>query len=422
MGTYLNPGNYAFSEAVNSEIFVDKTEMINYLNKVARTKQKYICISRPRRFGKTMAADMICAYYGFGGDSHTLFEDKKLAQISPIQTESGRVMNWDVYLGKFNVIRVTMTDFFKRGSSTSKALSILSSRILDELSEEYPDVKFDTSDLIYSMSRFYQKSGIQFVIVIDEWDAIFRLCKDDIQGQTEYLDFLRDWLKDKEYVALAYMTGILPIKKYGEHSALNMFQEFSMTAQRNLAEYTGFTPEEVRQICDERNLHYEAMQEWYDGYHLSNLPSRDLVKEEEIKKLLSSGEFCEYEIYNPLSVVSAATNKSLENYWNKTETYSALSDYINMNYDGLKSDIALLMDSGRIKVDTRKYQNDMSTFHSKDDIFALLIHLGYLGYDSKSSEVFIPNKELEDEFRLSTTSEEWSSAILHSIPPGTNTY
>ena len=395
MGIYLNPGKVAYEKAVNTEIFVDKTKMLLFLNSVVKTKKGYISVSRPRRFGKTMAADMITAYYGRGAD-RTFFEKLKLSESD----------GWDKYLGGFNVIRLVMTDFFKEGIEAKKSLDKLSMRILDDLSEEYPDVKYDPDDLPYSMDRFYRKTGIQFVIVIDEWDAVFRECKNDDAGQRQYLDFLRDWLKDKDYVALAYMTGILPIKKYGKHSALNMFDDYSIIAPMQLARYVGFTEDEVKGLCVEYGRSYGKIKEWYDGYDVSDVipPDPDYEKQKAMDGELKAEH---YSIYSPLSVVNAVSTGIIQNYWNKTENYEALAEYINMNMDGLKDAVALMMGGGRLKVNVSTYQNDMTNFHTRDDVLALLINLGYLGYDIETREVFIPNKEILDEFKNSTASNEW---------------
>ena len=218
MGIYLNPGHAKFQKAVDSEIYIDKTEMIAYLNSVVNTEQCYVSVSRPRRFGKTIAANMLCAYYG-KGDSRELFSNLKIAGHD----------NWDKYLNHFDVIRVAMTDFIKEKKTVEEALVNLQKLVVRDIRKQYPDVDyFDTDNLIQCLLDVYAENGQQFVIIIDEWDAVFRERKEDRDGQKLYLDFLRDWLKDKEYVALAYMTGILPIKKYGKHSALNMFREFSI--------------------------------------------------------------------------------------------------------------------------------------------------------------------------------------------------
>ena len=393
MGAYLNPGKEAFEEAVNSEIFIDKTEMLGYLNTIVKTKQKYVSVSRPRRFGKTMAADMICAYYDRDSESRELFEKRKLAGMA----------DWDEYLGKFNVIRLVMTDFFKLGRTVEDTLAAIKNRVLLELEESYPETKYDSSDFSYSLDRFYRKSGIPFVIVIDEWDAVFRIWKDNNEAQHLYLDFLRDWLKDKPYVALAYMTGILPIKKYGQHSALNMFTEYSMMAPRQLAPYTGFTEEEVKELSLKYDMDFGDISNWYDGYLVSDrIPPE---KREEYREGRYDGH--RFSVYSPLSVVESMTTGVIKDYWNKTETYEALAEYIRKDYDGLKDAVALLMDGGRLAIDPSTYQNDMTTFTGRDDVLSLLIHLGYLGFDDEHSEVFIPNREILDEFKTSTKGREW---------------
>ena len=392
MGKYLNPSSMKFKQVLNSEIYVDKTEMIAYVNKIVNTEQRFMCVSRPRRFGKTIAANMLAVYYG-KGESRQLFEDLKIAGVD----------NWDKYMNRFDVVKVVMTDFIKEGTDILKGIEKMTARILDELSEEYPDVKYDSDDLPYSMDKFYRKSSKQFVIIIDEWDVAFRACKEDKDGQKRYLDFLRDWLKDQEYVALAYMTGILPIKKYGQHSALNMFDEYSIITPMQLAPYAGLTEGEVKNLCEKYNMQYEDIASWYNGYVVST----EIPIEMREKYRMGTYEDKDISIYSPLSVVKAVSTGIIQNYWNKTETYEALADYIRMNYDGLKDSVALLMDGARIKVNIAKYQNDMTSFHGSNDVLVMLIHLGYLGYDADTGEVFIPNNEILDEFKNSKESEEW---------------
>ena len=406
MGVYLNPGKETYEDAINSEIFIDKTPMIQYLNTIINTKQKYVSVSRPRRFGKTIAADMICAYYDREADSREMFEKRNLAKCEPVRMGSHDI-TWDEYLGKFDVIHIVMTDFFKTRVAVDAALDKLVNRILDELDEYYPGVKYDETDITYSFDKFYKKTGRRFVIVIDEWDAVFRVKKEDGEGQVRYLDFLRDWLKDKSYVALAYMTGILPIKKYGKHSALNMFDEYSMMFPMQLAGYTGFTEKEVKQLCDEYGRNFDKIKDWYDGYNVSDI----IPPNPQIKDSKSEAKAVHFSLYSPLSVVKAVSTGNIMNYWNKTETYEALAEYIRMDYDGLKDAVALLMEGGRLKIDTSTYQNDMTTFYGRDDVLSLLVHLGYLGYDDIEGEVFIPNKEILDEFKASTKTAEWTGVF-----------
>ena len=406
MGIYLHPGKEAFEEAVNSEIFIDKTEMIQYLNSVIKTKQKYISVSRPRRFGKTMAADMICAYYDREADSRSMFEKRKLACTAPVRV-GDKEIPWDGYLGQFDVIRLVMTDFMDGMESVQDMLDYLTEEVVEELQELYPDVRFGNRlKLRTVMNKIYGKTKRQFVLVIDEWDAIFRVWKEDEEGQTKYLDFLRDIMKDKPYIALAYMTGILPIKKYGKHSALNMFDEYSMMNPMQMAPYTGFLESEVLSLIERYGRNYEDIKDWYDGYGVSDIIPAD-PDHEFLHETGRSLEAKRYDIYSPLSVVKSVKTGKIQNYWNKTETYEALAEYIRKDYDGLKDAVALLMDGGRIRIDTATYQNDMTTFTGRDDVLSLLIHLGYLGYDDETSEVFIPNKEIMDEFRTSTKTDEW---------------
>ena len=406
MGIYLNPGKQSFQMSVNSEIFVDKTGMIRYLNSVINTQQRFVSVSRPRRFGKTMAADMICAYYDRETDSRELFQGLKVAT----QAQSGE-KPWDAHMGQFDVIRVVMTDFFKRDVSVQKALSDMQRLIVRDIKIKYPEIDlFDENSLLQTLEDVYAEENRQFVIVIDEWDAVFRGCKGDEDGQTRYLDFLRDWMKDKPYIALAYMTGILPIKKYGEHSALNMFREYSMMFPRQFAPYTGFTEDEVNALCYRYGRDYEKMRDWYDGYAVSDIVPPD-PGHEVLKTTGKLPEAKKHALYSPLSVVEAITTGTIRNYWNKTETYEALAEYIRRDYGGLKEAVTLLMDGGRLVIDPSTYQNDMTTFNGRDDVLSLLIHLGYLGFDGERSEVFIPNKEILDEFKTSTKSPEWTGAF-----------
>lgn len=410
MGTYLNPGMLSFQMAVNSEIYVDKSEMIQYLNLLVNTQQRFVGVFRPRRFGKTMAADMICAYYDREADSRSLFAKRKLAVGMPFRNGEKEI-SWDEYLGRFDVIRLVMTKFFGKKTTAKEALARMQLLVIRDIKREYPDIDyFDDKDLVQTIEDVYSSNDRQIIIVIDEWDAVFRERKNDKEGQREYLDFLRNLMKDNTHIALAYMTGILPIKKYGKHSALNMFTEYSMMFPRQLARYTGFTEEEVQSLCRRYGRDYRAVSDWYDGYEVSDVLPPD-PEHEELRAFGKSPDAARYSLYSPLSVVEATITGTIKDYWNKTETYEALAEYIEMDFDGLKEAVALLMDGGRLKIDTSSYQNDMTTFNGRDDVLSLLIHLGYLGFDDKRSEVFIPNREIMDEFRTSTKGEKWIPAF-----------
>lgn len=204
MGNYLNQDGKKFYEITHSDIYVDKTELLTYTNSVLQTLQKYICISRPRRFGKSITASMIAAYYSRGCDAKELFSPYKIA----------RNLDFDTYRNKYNTLFLNMQEFLSRTKNIYELLDRMKRLVLRDLKREYPNVDyFDDTDLIESMQDVYQETNCPFVVIIDEWDCIFREYKQDKEAQEIYLDFLRDMLKDKSCIALAYMTGILPIKK-----------------------------------------------------------------------------------------------------------------------------------------------------------------------------------------------------------------
>lgn len=246
------------------------------------------------------------------------------------------------------------------------------------------------------MKDVYSYTKHPFVILIDEWDCLFREYQQNQEAQKKYLDFLRFWLKDKEYVALAYMTGILPIKKYGSHSALNMFTEYSMTDPGNLAEYFGFTETEVQKLCEKYEMNFEEARAWYNGYHL-------ISHEGGTRKV--------YSMYSPKSVVEAMQKRKFGTYWNQTETYEALKVYIQMNMDGLKDAIVQMLAGSNIRINTGTFSNDMTTFATKDDVLTLLVHLGYLTYDNEKETVEIPNREVSQEYVNAISTMDWTEVI-----------
>ena len=385
MGIYLNPGTIEFQESINSEIYVDKTMLIERTNAALRTKQKYMCISRPRRFGKSMAADMLAAYYGKDYDSAALFDGLEISHCETFST----------HLNKYNVFKINMQEFLSMTQNVDKMLKVLQKRLIKELKYNYPEY-VDCDNLVFAMQDIFSYTGQSFIVLIDEWDCLFREYKQDEEAQRKYLDFLRVWLKDKAYIALAYMTGILPIKKYGTHSALNMFMEYSMTDPGNMAEYFGFTEKEVENLCIEYGMNIEETKAWYNGYGLySHNKQEDIL----------------YSIYNPKSVVEAMLRHRFGNYWNQTETYEALKIYIQMNMDGLKDAIIEMLADNSVRINIGTFHNDMTTFATRDDILTLLVHLGYLTYDVEKESVRIPNKEVAQEYINAISTMDWKEVI-----------
>ncbi len=306
MGNYLNPDTSIFQQVVNSDIYVDKTGLIKYTNSVLFTMQEYICVSRPRRFGKSMAANMLAAYYNCESDSRELFSRFEIAKSN----------DFGKHLNKYDTILLNMQEFLSQSDNMEEMLALIKKSVL--------------------------------------WD------------------FLRDLLKDKGYIHLGYMTGILPIKKYGTHSALNMFDEFSMIDPGPLAPYVGFTEEEVSELCVEYDMSMEEVKSWYNGYSFEHASA----------------------IYSPRSVVSCMRFGKIGNYWNQTETFEALQMYIDMNFEGLKDDVISMIAGESVPVNTGSFTNDMTTFRNEDDVLTLLIHLGYLSYDYDHKTVKIPNNEV----------------------------
>ena len=372
MALYLNVGNESFQESLNSLIYVDKSPLIEILNKSIKTKNKYFCLSRPRRFGKSVTAQMICSYYAKGQDCSPLFDDLKIASFD----------DYKKHLNQYDVISINISDEFSRASHNVKSMTdILTKSIVRELKEEYPNCVISSPEFLdLTLQEVYNYSKVPFVFVIDEWDCIMREKKEDPDSLKQYLEWLKAIFKDKPYVGLAYMTGILPVKKYGSHSALNMFTEYSMTEPLNLGQYIGFTENEVKDICKQHDVAFNQMQQWYDGYSFKDVPH----------------------IYNPNSVVNAATYKKYISYRTKTENFESLQEYIDMNMEGLRDDIVKLIAGETVIIDVSTFSNDMVTFHSKDDVLTLLIHLGYLAIKGSTNLgviVHIPNEEIKLEFK-----------------------
>ncbi len=383
MGIYVNPGNENFRMVVGSKIYVDKTGLIEYTNDVIGTEQRWVCVSRPRRFGKSIAAEMIAAYYGKGCDSGRLFQPYVVA----------RVESYEKYLNQYDVIHLDITNFRRIGDDFEDMLRRLNKEVIGELQDAYPGIlKADEDNLPHALACLNESAKAEFVIIIDEWDAVFREDKNDLTAQKEYIELLRGLFKSsasKRFVKLAYITGILPVKKYGTESALNNFYEFTMINPKNLSKYVGFTEDEVRELCKKYGMDYDEMKKWYDGYSFRRIKH----------------------IYNPNSVVQALLMQDYDSYWSKTETYESLKEYISMNFDGLKDAVVRMLAGGRCKVNTDSFENDMTCFKNRDDVLTALIHLGYLGYDRDKREAYIPNEEIRSAFSNAILKSDWSPVV-----------
>ncbi len=372
MGVYINPGNAGF-EAIKNGEYIDKTGLISLINRNMGKAKNLICISRPRRFGKSYAAQMLCAYYDYSCDSSRLFENLEIARDS----------KYSENLNKYNVISLDITSFLSEikatGSSVDNISNMITASLFKEIKTEFPIVS-ECQTLSECLIKVCELTGRKFVFVIDEWDAVIREAIYNENAQEGYLNLLRGWFKNNNFtpkvVAAAYMTGILPIKKDGSQSAISDFEEFTMLKPRAYGKYVGFTEAEVKKLCSEHNLDFSIMKNWYDGYFLKDVGS----------------------VYNPNSVMKAIAYKDYDSYWVETSASESLMDYISKDYNGLSKTIAELIGGIKTPVNTTRFANDFKTFKGKDDVLTLLVHLGYLAYDSEKELAYIPNEEIRREF------------------------
>ena len=382
MGIFINRGNADFQRIRNSE-YIDKTELISVVNRALFTEQSMSCVTRCRRFGKSMAAKMLCAYYDDSCDSRSLFDDLKIAQDA----------SFEKHLNKYPVIFLDMTDFITRYKGDDSIVSFVDREVRADIHAAFPDVPTEEGDdLMALLLRIVLKTGKPFFFIIDEWDAICREFPPGSKGMDSYVNWLRRMFKSvsaNTAFAGVYMTGILPIKKYQTQSALNNFLEYSMVTPRNMAGFFGFTTDEVRSLAEKFAMDYSELEKWYDGYQIGGQSS----------------------IFNPNSVMQALYSNYCESYWGKTGAADAVSGYIKMNYEGLKDDIISMLGGARCKVDTKGFKNDLSEIHSRDDVLTVLIHLGYLSYDRSKSECYIPNFEVAGEMEEAIKANKWQNVV-----------
>ena len=381
MGTYINIGNSGFQRARNSE-YIDKSPLISIVNATLNTEHCMSCVTRCRRFGKSMAAKMLCAYYDHSCDSLRLFEDLKIASDPAFRQ----------HLNKYPVIYLDISDFVTRFKDEA-IVEHIKEEVTADIHAAYPDVPFyEKDDLMELLIRIASTTGQQFIFIIDEWDAICREFTVGTKAMDDYVDWLRRMFKGgntSKVFAGAYLTGILPIKKYKTESALNNFLEYSMVAPGKMATSFGFTKQEVQDLAAKYHVDFDELEKWYDGYFIGDQPS----------------------MFNPNSVMKALYNNSCESYWASTGAYDAIASYISMNFDGLKDDILRLLGGDKVRVNTNRFLNDISVIRSKDDVLTVMIHLGYLAYDRIQQKCYVPNYEVAGELSSAVEDTSWANVI-----------
>lgn len=378
MGTYLNsitPYTLYKSESL-SPYFVDKTLMLRELFPYVSAGNRHICITRPRRFGKTIMANMISSFFQKASDSRDVFDSLTISQVD----------DYRKYKNQYNVIRIDFSKMPRNCDSYTQYIERIEALLIDDVKEAYPQVKINEADAIGDiLESVFVQCGEKFIFVLDEWDFIFHRDFINEIDKEKYVAFLSNLLKDRPYVVLSYMTGILPIAKYSSGSELNMFAEFTMVNSPMFGEYFGFTDDEVDDLyrryiveCDrqhkEKSVTRKGLRDWYNGYYTK------------------SGE----RVYNPRSVVFALQFNNLANYWTSSGPYDEIYYYIRNNISDVRDDLALMISGESVTAKIQEYAATSMNLSTRDEIYSAMVVYGFLSY--LNGKVCIPNRELMEKF------------------------
>lgn len=375
MGMFLNSiaPFEKFRRIASSTYFVDKSALLKELILALSGEQPYICITRPRRFGKTVMANMVAAFFGNAEDSRAIFDGLNIAKED----------FYEKHINHHNVIYIDFSEMPRENDSYTKYIQRIEKGLIRDLSEAYPNIVSDKDAAVWDiLTQIFEKGGRQkFIFVLDEWDAVFHMPFISEREKGDYLLFLKSLLKSKAYVELVYMTGILPIAKYSDGSELNMFLEYDMATKIKFNEYFGFSDDEVsmlyeRYIKNTKNVRIERdeLRVWYDGYYAA------------------SGE----RLYNPRSVVCALSDNQLTNYWTSSGIYDSIFYYVKNNIAEVRDDLALMVAGERVGARMQEYAATAAVLDTKDQIYSAMVVYGLLTY--VDGEVLIPNKELMMKF------------------------
>lgn len=377
MGMYLNSKKAAilYKDEADAAFFVDKTAILDEIVPLVEQRgNKYICITRPRRFGKSVMASMIASYFGKGKDSKQTFDKLMVSSRS-----------WyEKHLNKHNVIYISFNAVPKNCTTFQQYMNRIHKYMISDLMQAYPHAEIDENDAVWdALNRILEleEADTKFIFVFDEWDFIFHRDFVTSKDKEAYIDFFSNLLKDQPYVEFVYMTGILPIAKYSSGSELNMFYEYTMAAEERFSEYFGFTDAEVDRIFEKyqrmtenQSVTRDGLRIWYDGYHTK------------------SGE----RVYNPRSVVASLTNNNLGNYWTSAGPYDEIYYYIAHNTAAVRDDLARMISGIPVNAKVREYAATSMNLTTKDEIFSAMVVYGFLSYENGC--VGIPNRELMEKF------------------------
>ena len=378
MGTYLNsitPYTLYKSESL-SPYFVDKTLMLRELFPYVSAGNRHICITRPRRFGKTIMANMISSFFQKASDSSDVFDSLAISQVDDYRR----------YKNQYNVISIDFSKMPRNCDSYTQYIERIEALLIEDVKEAYPQVKINEADAVGDiLESVFVQCGEKFIFVLDEWDFIFHRDFINEIDKEKYVAFLSNLLKDRPYVVLSYMTGILPIAKYSSGSELNMFAEFTMVNSPMFGEYFGFTDDEVDDLyrryiveCDrqhkEKSVTRKGLRDWYNGYYTK------------------SGE----RVYNPRSVVFALQFNNLANYWTSSGPYDEIYYYIRNNISDVRDDLALMISGESVTAKIQEYAATSMNLSTRDEIYSAMVVYGFLSY--LNGKVCIPNRELMEKF------------------------
>ena len=389
MGLYIDQGNFSFEQAMNDVIYVDKSALLGHLNRMVNTRRKFVCVTRPRRFGKSLAAQMLCAYYDRSCDSRSLFEGLSIA----------RDETFERYLNKFPVISLDVHEERSRINNGMDFVPWLQERVLSEIRELWGDIIQPGDTLPLALARINDKTGTQFVICLDEWHSIYRMDAGNEKAQEAWIEFLRAMFKGlgaDRYIALAYMTGVLPIRNYASESPLSNFDEYNIFDTYPLEAFYGFTLDEVKNLCFCHKMNYDEMKRWYDGYVLKTFKETD-------------NAFVAQDIHicNPNSVIRSILSGKYQCYWNDTGSLEPVIDYIKLDVCGLRQAIVLLVSGQPCAYRQIFFGQAFNNTTSFDSVMTMLTHLGYLTYDMSTGMGRIPNEEIREAMYLAAEDRHW---------------